>query len=80
MQGGHGRALVDEDPDVALGLGERQRLAERGGRARSRRRGVPGEGQQHEDLDDAPGPRPLLGCGEQPVQQPDRPLDRFWSS
>ena len=62
-QGGHGWALVEEDSDVALRLGQRQRLfqrCQRGGDVASR---VVVERLQHRDLDDAARAMSFFRCG-----------------
>ena len=58
-QGGHGWALVDEDADVALRLGQRQRASQRRQRSRDVAARLVGERLQHQDLDDAARPAAL---------------------
>ena len=71
-QRGHRRALVGEDPYVALRAGEQERPGEGGDRACLIAGGGQRQRPQRADLDQAAGP--VLGDrrGVQPVQQGER--------
>ena len=61
QESGHRRALVEEDPDVALGRGSGQRLIQCGRGRRGVAGRLVGERLQDEDLDLAPAALPVLG-------------------
>ena len=71
-QGTHRRAFVGEDPDVALGTAEGERLGQGIHRGRVVAAGRQRQRLQREYLDDAT--HPALGgrCGVQPLQQRER--------
>ena len=71
-QGGHRWALVEEDSDVALRFGQRQRMFKRCQRSGDVASGLVGERLQHQDLDDASGALTVVCCGQEALQQPDR--------
>ena len=71
-QRGHRRALVGEDPDIALRAGQRERFGQGGHRGGFLAAGCQRQCPQRAGLDDAAGP--ALGGGRrvQPVQQRER--------
>src|SRR5579859_6894870 len=74
-QGRHRRALIGEDPDVALRLSQRQgalQWYERSGDVALR---LAGQRLQHEDLDNASRPLPLFGRSYQALQKSGRLLN-----
>ena len=68
----HARAFVDEDTDVALGLGQPDRAVEQPKRGRHVVVRLMGERQQDQELDDAPGSPTLVGSDKQALQELDR--------
>ena len=76
----HRRPLVDEDADVALRLGQVERARQRRERRRRVADGVVGERLDDQDVDDAARPPPVLGRGQQAIQELERLADRCASA
>jgi hypothetical protein len=73
---GHGRPLVDEHPDVALGRGQGERVGQRGHAAELVPDGGPRERLQTPDLDHASGPSLHDRERVQVLQQAERTIGR----
>ena len=76
QQSGHRHALVHEDPDKALRLGQRERAAQRRHRGRNVPLRLEGQCLQHQDLEHASAPTAVLRRLQEPVEQPHRVGER----